>query len=258
MKYRLFCSYKSKTESLENESNSKQEEINLPPNLEPFALSEKLEFSPLRNRDYSGSYLSTHDASTNVNLKENNSFEYYDCSGAISLSSSMQTNVPHPFTSKGTPTHLNMPGGLWQQREKYTSGDLNKFHHANTQNLSSNITSTNILRKERFGLLGKESRLYSSNFNPKKKLDDISNVPIEGKKIEVSEENTKESNCLSTKQKVKNAIKEYGSVFLITHIGISLISLGCCYMAISRLIFFGFLIKITRKKNFSYLKKFCF
>lgn len=38
---------------------------------------------------------------------------------------------------------------------------------------------------------------------------------------------------LSRKEKLKKAVKEYGSTVIIFHVGISLISLGTCYFLVS-------------------------
>lgn len=39
---------------------------------------------------------------------------------------------------------------------------------------------------------------------------------------------------LSRKEKLKTAVKEYGSVVIVFHVGISLVSLGICYLAVTR------------------------
>lgn len=41
--------------------------------------------------------------------------ESYDCTGAVSLCASMQSNVPSPFGGMHKFSHLNMPGGQWSQ-----------------------------------------------------------------------------------------------------------------------------------------------
>lgn len=38
---------------------------------------------------------------------------------------------------------------------------------------------------------------------------------------------------LSRKEKLKKAVKEYGSTVIVFHVGISLISLGTCYLLVS-------------------------
>lgn len=53
----------------------------------------------------------------------------YDCTGAISLSSSMQSNVPSPFGGMNSFTHLSMPGGQWEQGSKWMSHDLQSSHY---------------------------------------------------------------------------------------------------------------------------------
>lgn len=39
---------------------------------------------------------------------------------------------------------------------------------------------------------------------------------------------------MSTKEKMKKAVKEYGSTVVVFHVTISLFSLGACYLLISR------------------------
>lgn len=38
---------------------------------------------------------------------------------------------------------------------------------------------------------------------------------------------------LSKKEKLKKAVKEYGSTVIVFHVGISLLSLGTCYLLVS-------------------------
>lgn len=57
--------------------------------------------------------------------------ESYDCTGAVSLNSSMQSNVPSPFGGMHKFTHLNMPGGAWAQESKFLSHELNSSHYTN-------------------------------------------------------------------------------------------------------------------------------
>lgn len=41
---------------------------------------------------------------------------------------------------------------------------------------------------------------------------------------------------LSKKEKLKKAVKEYGSTVIVFHVGISLVSLGACYLLVSRFV----------------------
>lgn len=41
------------------------------------------------------------------------------------------------------------------------------------------------------------------------------------------------SDSLTRKDKLKKAVKEYGSTVIVFHVGISLISLGTCYILVS-------------------------
>lgn len=70
----------------------------------------------------------------------------YDCTGAVSLNSSMQSNVPCPFTGTSTHyMHLNMPGGQWSQNGKWMSHDLHSSHYTTLRREVRN----NILNNEK-------------------------------------------------------------------------------------------------------------
>lgn len=43
----------------------------------------------------------------------------------------MQSNVPSPFGGMNKFTHLNMPGGQWEQSSKWMSHDLHSSHYTN-------------------------------------------------------------------------------------------------------------------------------
>lgn len=45
--------------------------------------------------------------------------------------------------------------------------------------------------------------------------------------------NVNENLSLSRAEKLKKAVKEYGSTVIVFHIGIALISLGTCYLLVS-------------------------
>lgn len=118
----------------------------------------------------------------------------YDCSGSIKLNSVMQTNVPQPCKEQGLYTHFNMPNGLWRQSEKYVAAD-----HI--------MTST-----------------FQRHFSTQAPKDN-DNTPLKP---------TNPYEGLSRKEKLKTAVKEYGSVVIVFHVGISLISLGVSYIAVTR------------------------
>lgn len=234
-------------------------QLTLPSNIEEIASTEKLQFSPQRNRDISGSFL-TSMSSENVEAKtqknasvKDDRVASYDCSNAVNLSSSMQTNVPDPFKSKGKATHLNMPGGQWSRGEKYMSEDLNNAHPINTRNTRTvqsggslfqkthnKRTSSYLMDKNTDNLwlnflMFQPKNFYSTGEGEKKN-------EIEAK----GEGNLGESDKkLTVRQKLKLAIKDYGSVALVFHISISLISLGICFLIVYRLIYF--FIKLYKK-----------
>lgn len=177
------------------------------------------QFSPLRARDLTGPVLYSKtdlfSKSLNVHGREPVFFqkvtdpfiENYDCHGAVNLNSSMQTNVPNPFKWKGNAMYLNMPGGQWEQGNKFLAEDMQKSHYLN-----------NIKKKQGINLL--------SNL--------LCPVLFTGHRLYSTGTDTKLNQNISRKDKLKKAVAEYGSTVIVFHVGISLISLGICYTAVSR------------------------
>lgn len=113
--------------------------LKLPTNVVDINASEMGRFSPLRARDITGpvinSYYTKKDhnySKIDVTIQSDPHTNKYDCRGAVNLSSSMQSNVPTPFT--GNHTHLNMPGSQWGQGYKYLSDHLHSAHYLNLRN----------------------------------------------------------------------------------------------------------------------------
>lgn len=112
--------------------------IPVPTNVEELDAGHKAQFSRQRSRDISGPLQSTGGTfgpgfmSGGDKLAADAHVGSYDCTGAVSLHSVMQTNVPEPFSPSGkAPSHLNMPGGQWSQEDKYLSQDRQDAHQAN-------------------------------------------------------------------------------------------------------------------------------
>ena len=123
----------------------------MPPNLDELN-SSRFKFSARRSRDISGRLALLSGGGLSVGragqddqragAAPDSHVQSYDCRGAVSLHSVMQTNVPEPFdvhvTSGhtadelhqpgGHPTHLNMPGGQAAQEEKFIARDLQDVH----------------------------------------------------------------------------------------------------------------------------------
>lgn len=121
--------------------------LSLPDNMTEIYGNETGRFTPERARDINGPVLIygssvpidiVDDAKTMFSLNDayecsgqnDLHVESYDCSGAVNLSSSMQTNVPKPFCSTGKATHLNMPGGQWARDNKYIAEDMQNSHYS--------------------------------------------------------------------------------------------------------------------------------
>ncbi|XP_026756882.1 uncharacterized protein LOC113516637 [Galleria mellonella] len=175
--------------------------IKLPINIEDINSSEMGRFSPQRDRDISAPVICYHYEKQNQNFSKiditsqpDPHVNKYDCRGAVSLSSTMQSNVPTPFS--GNHTHLNMPGSQWGQGIKYLSDHLQSAHYLTLRNEYRNASSAAV------------------TFATRNMCTEV-NRP------------------LSAKEKLKQAMKEYGSTVIVFHISISLLSLGGCYLLIS-------------------------
>jgi len=110
------------------------ERLPLPFNIDP---AEMTKFSPQRSRDINAGAILTHQSQVGypsridvtVDNSQDSHIGSYDCSGAVSLNSSMQSNVPTPFGGMNKFTHLNMPGGQWEQGSKFMAHDLKAAHY---------------------------------------------------------------------------------------------------------------------------------
>ncbi|KAJ0181774.1 hypothetical protein K1T71_002496 [Dendrolimus kikuchii] len=172
--------------------------LKLPTNVVDINSAEMGRFSPQRERDLSGPVINSHyrklDLSViDITVQPDPYVNKYDCRGAVSLSSSMQSNVPSPFS--GNHTHLNMPGSQWGQGHKYLSDHLHSAHYLTLRN---------------------EFRGRSLN-----------------KVVGARDMSTDPKSSLSAKEKLKIAVKEYGSTVIVFHVTISLMSLGGCYLLVS-------------------------
>ncbi|XP_055599479.1 uncharacterized protein LOC129748764 [Uranotaenia lowii] len=239
----------------------------LPANIDP---TETTRFSPHRARDINSSAILTHQSSyvaNNIDVTVDNSnvrlnsvdphVQSYDSRGGVSMHSVMQSNVPSPFGGMHKFTHLNMPGGGWAQEGKFMAQDLQASHYTNlrkevrsdwssyedkpqpkgTLALLESYNKHRLLNKSIFiGNTNSSIRTFSlchrqmAQNNPKAKQ--MTEEP------EVLKEKTTDSDVapevqLTRKDKLKKAVKEYGSTVMIFHVGISLASLGACYVLVS-------------------------
>ncbi|XP_053662885.1 uncharacterized protein LOC128712016 [Anopheles marshallii] len=267
----------------------------LPPNIDA---SETRRFSPLRSRDINASALLTHQSAAPVDVSAvpavgmidvtvdmsgglvDPHVASYDCTGAVSLNSSMQSNVPSPFGGMHKFTHLNMPGGAWAQESKFLSHELNSSHYTNLrQEVRSDWSSyedrpikpegrkmvglsrTGCWSKgEPFrsfsmftmmpgrqgadcGALGIRQRAFSlcSTHLLACTSATLNNKSSQANTTATAGEPNSKGNSVSSegqvsvsrKDRLKKAIKEYGSTVLVFHVSISLVSLGTCYLLVS-------------------------
>ncbi|KAF2896483.1 hypothetical protein ILUMI_09686 [Ignelater luminosus] len=186
--------------------------IALPNNLQS-AVNEIGHFSPQRTRDINGYIISQRSAKITpiFQIHSKTTFDAqvdsYDCSGVVNLSSSMQSAVPNPFSSKGKSMHLNMPGGQWEQQNKFISNAMQKSHYINLSR-KEGTRSFHTLTKRLHSELILLSRTESTSTDSKEPK-------------------------LSRKDMLKRAVKDYGSTVIVFHVGISLISLGTCYVLVT-------------------------
>lgn len=150
------------------------EPLPLPNNIDP---NESVTFSPQRARDISSTAIATNMwnqrsfiditiDSTNYNDQSQSTQDphvgSYDCRGAVSLNSVMQSNVPTPFGGMNKFTHLNMPGGQWSQSSKFMSHDLQASHYINLRReVRKNILNDELKQQNTTSLNGKQQGIVS-------------------------------------------------------------------------------------------------
>jgi hypothetical protein len=243
----------------------------LPENVEEINAAEKVCFSPQRVRDISGPVIlsKTDGHFLNGCARNYNQQSYpldlhvasYDCRGTVSLSSVMQTMVPEPFSKEGHATYLNMPGGQWGQGHKYISIDMHNTHY---QNLIQKTTTKD--GGDDPGTLGRKklsSESYcvqgtlvtfmkpshSQNVGHGMPCLQIQPVIMQTKSLFST---NPDSSKLSYRDKLKRAVKDYGVTVVIFHIGISLLSLGGFYLAVTRYVLLTFYIFLTERVCLTY------
>ncbi|XP_035913178.1 uncharacterized protein LOC118512612 isoform X1 [Anopheles stephensi] len=257
----------------------------LPPNIDA---SETRRFSPLRSRDINASALLTHQSLAPIDLAGGGvtdagmidvtvdasaagpvdpHVQSYDCTGAVSLNSSMQSNVPSPFGGMHKFTHLNMPGGAWAQESKFLSHELNSSHYTNLrQEVRSDwgsyedrpikpegrqllvglsgcwppsqgvrALSGSSLGRRAFSLSSTHLLAFSSPaLHNKAPQANTGAAAAAGEPNSIGNSASGEEQVpVSRKDRLKKAIKEYGSTVLVFHVSISLASLGTCYLLVS-------------------------
>lgn len=148
-------------------------------------------------------------------VQQDSHVQSYDCFGAVSLNCSMQTNVPKPFNSTGKCTYLSMPGSQWARDGKYIAEDMQKSHFK-FQPLKHNNKNAVFLN----------SLIQIRNYTTTRS-DAIKGSETDSPKTEKPKE------IISKREKFKMLVKDYGKTLTVFHVGISLMSLGACYAAVS-------------------------
>ncbi|XP_044020379.1 uncharacterized protein LOC122860572 [Aphidius gifuensis] len=188
----------------------------LPSNVSEIFSNETGRFTPERIRDMStplmmygtgstGGFSGSSTTTTTRKFFGDSHVDSYDCFGAVSLNSSMQTNVPKPFKSTCKSTYLNMPGSQWAQDGKYIAESMRKSHYS--------------VYKDRRGGQNKNLSMMIQNYSTQTKQD--------------NNDNNIEASKLTNVEKLKIAVKDYGSTVFVFHISLSLLSLGCFYTIVS-------------------------
>lgn len=215
----------------------------LPNNIDP---AETIRFSPQRSRDVCGaaislyrdqlSFQNTIDITVDNSKASDPHIDSYDRGCVVSLNSCMQSNVPSPFGGMHKFSHLNMPGGQWEQGSKFTAQDLQASHYTNLRREVREAWNSNFEK----GIFQK----FSPSINKTNSFNNFSytnyrNFSLFHKKLNNNKTNENVSNSeinknSSNKEKLKRAVKEYGSTVIVFHITISLASLGACYALVSR------------------------
>lgn len=218
-------------------------QLPLPPNID---IAETARFSPLRNRDITASALIVHQELIDVTLDQKPDtqraepimdphLEIYDRRGSVNLSSVMQSTVPEPYGGNHSFSHLNMPGSQWCIQVKYLSHELNSAHYTQLrQEVRSDWShySTQPYKGINSGTI-LNARLPNSCSDKSKSF-----LIINKRFLSLSSQNhnapKQETKALSGREKLKKAVKEYGSTVVVFHVGISLMSLGMSYVLVSR------------------------
>ncbi|XP_008555503.1 uncharacterized protein LOC103576866 isoform X2 [Microplitis demolitor] len=209
--------------------------IPLPLNVSEIFGNETGRFTPERARDITAPVLSLMSGPNGASNRLNSSRTWgafrcvdshvasYDCFGAVSLNSSMQTMVPKPFCSVGKSTYLNMPGGQWARDGKYIAQDMQKSHYAVLKNKKSSFSKRTLSST----VYQVQVAQYSTDTNKQMDSKD-SSTPSS---LPPSSSNDKDEK-LTNGQKLKKAVKDYGSTVIVFHITISLMSLGIFYVIV--------------------------
>lgn len=196
------------------------EVLPLPINIDP---TESTRFSPQRARDITSTAITTNiwnniditmDSSRMESSASDPHIGSYDCTGAVSLSSSMQSNVPSPFGGGNSFTHLHMPGGQWEQGSKWMSHDLQSSHYTNlrretrknwskTAEFSSSDNGKGILNAiNDKNLLHGGMLLTMSKFNVQTQLN--ANSAFKYSMLAIANQTMQTHRCLSSKPTVNS------------------------------------------------------
>ncbi|XP_067620390.1 uncharacterized protein [Eurosta solidaginis] len=217
----------------------------LPNNIDP---AETTRFSPNRTRDITGPVILYQKAQSKIDITTDNTLtaandfknrdsveqdphiQSYDCFGAVSLNSVMQSNVPTPYGGMHKFSHLNMPGGQWSQEGKFMSNNLHGSHYTN---LRKDVRSKWVEYDQDFSIVKKAATATSLKVSTNI-MSKLNTMSVQDNRHYCTKiERGKQPTVLTKKEQLKKAFKDYGSTVIVFHVAISLASLGCCYLLVS-------------------------
>ncbi|XP_011883377.1 PREDICTED: uncharacterized protein LOC105570634 [Vollenhovia emeryi] len=194
----------------------------LPSNVCDIFANETGRFAPERARDIALYAENGGTASAAVNgsgfptIRDDSHVDSYDCFGAVSLSGTMQSNVPKPYSSCGKSTHLNMPGGQWSRDGKYIAEDMQRSHYRKLSCTATNAFITSPLLRATYWPIYTVRMSYSTDTSKASEKVQAT-VPVP---------------AMSQKERFRLVLRDYGGILVAIHITISLISLGTCYVVV--------------------------
>ncbi|XP_013776615.1 uncharacterized protein LOC106461344 [Limulus polyphemus] len=166
------------------------------------------------------------------NLGDKEHLEAYEHSGSVSLNSVMQSTVPQPFASSSkSPSHINMPGGTRSREQKYLSGERQSTHQS----------------EQNFNQIRKESNSSHTKYQQRSQS--------EANTVDKDKQDVSEGKTTSQKERLKQAVRDYGSTVVVFHVAISLVSLGGFYTLVKSGVDVGaFLLKIGLSEDLVHSK----
>ncbi|XP_046403464.1 uncharacterized protein LOC124169041 [Ischnura elegans] len=266
------CCYSSDPKQRNISAGEAHGSVHLPNNVQELDAGQKALFSPERSRDISGPNIDSHGQGATIEVDrshqagEDAHVGAYACSGSgIHLDSVMQPNVPRPFESASASSgrgdrssYVDNPpeGGHWTGGEKYVAEDRKLVHARGGGGSDGGRTGSGGRRPGTgvtlggLGSIGLTLRLVPAINNHillwqhdrdvllsrqafgVRPVLPVRSTPCLTYCTSVNKDNPNAA-PISRKDKLKKAVKDYGATVIVFHVGISLLSLGGFYLAVS-------------------------